>query len=493
MSSPQLEVLLSRLANVKRSGKHYMASCPAHGGHDCLTVTDTDDGRVLVHCFAGCSAREVVESVDLRLSDLFPDSLNKEKRREYEIRSAKSAIQHARLIEEIASNQARESNLSNDDLETLRLALERRKAAEAQLEQLGEIDGEDEPTENRFLSRLSFDADSALDELANQQWIIDQVLPMDGFGVLYGASGTYKSFLALSLAAAVSTGGRWFGNDVDNAGQVIYIAAEGAAGLQARKKAYEIRHGVKLSKLGILADSPIINKGIDCEMLVQACLAVAEEFATPIRLIVVDTLARAFAGEENSASDMGEFIRACDYIRRTTGASIMVIHHSGKDLEKGARGSSALRAACDFEFKVSALGKKHTKLACTKAKDVDPFDDLEFKLDPVELGRNDAKGRKMISLVPRLIATHSPSESDDPEPERLSSNQEKLNDLVSSIMAKRGQDFVTQTFLLYEWKHIVGGNPASAKTVFFRTLSELISKGWLVKDSEGLVRRSEKF
>ena len=79
------DVLLSRLANVKNSGTGWMASCPAHGGHDCLTINEKD-GRVLVHCFAGCDTRDVVEAVDLRLSDLFADSLNPQKRREYQPR-----------------------------------------------------------------------------------------------------------------------------------------------------------------------------------------------------------------------------------------------------------------------------------------------------------------------------------------------------------------------------------------------------------------------
>ena len=105
------DVLLSRLANVKNSGAGWMASCPAHGGHDCLTINEKD-GRVLVHCFAGCDTRDVVEAVDLRLSDLFADSLNPQKRREYQIQSASAARDHAKLIMDLAAAQAANTELS---------------------------------------------------------------------------------------------------------------------------------------------------------------------------------------------------------------------------------------------------------------------------------------------------------------------------------------------------------------------------------------------
>lgn len=490
MSSPQLELLLSRLANVKKTGRHYMTSCPAHGGHDCVSVTEADDGRVLVHCFAGCDTREVLDSVDLRMSDLFADSLNKEKRREYEIQATTKARDHAKLIMDIAATAALESD---EDIKALAEAHATFKAAEEKLEALESEPPGEEQEENRFLSRLTYDASAALDELENQQWIIDQIIPADGFGVLFGASGAYKSFLALSIAAYVSSGGKWFGNDVDNPGQVIYIAAEGAAGLQARKRAHEIRHGVSLSNLGILADAPTINSATDCELLIDLCLIAADEKNSPVKLIVVDTLARSFAGEENSAAEMGAFVRACDRIRRYTGASILVVHHAGKDLEKGARGSSSLRAACDFEFKVAATGKKQTKLICSKAKDVEPFDDMEFKLDVVELGRKDAKGRQMVSLVPRLYAQ---GETEDAEIKtQLAGKAELVNNLITELMIKGGTDFLTRKFLKDEWEHRTSGSMTkdSARVQLSKALAELREKGWITEEMDGLIRRVVPF
>lgn len=70
-----VEDLLSRLDKVKKTSKRgtYQARCPAHADRGpSLSITQLDDGRVLLHCFAGCSVHEVVTAVGLDMSDLFP-------------------------------------------------------------------------------------------------------------------------------------------------------------------------------------------------------------------------------------------------------------------------------------------------------------------------------------------------------------------------------------------------------------------------------------
>lgn len=66
--------LLARLDRVKRSGRDsWMACCPAHADRSAsLSIRETEDGRILVHCFAGCSVHEVLGSVGLSMDDLFP-------------------------------------------------------------------------------------------------------------------------------------------------------------------------------------------------------------------------------------------------------------------------------------------------------------------------------------------------------------------------------------------------------------------------------------
>lgn len=73
----KLEVLLQRLLKVRgRRNNTWTACCPAHADKSpSLAIKLLEDGRVLVHCFGGCSVEEVLGAVGLSLTDLFPDDL----------------------------------------------------------------------------------------------------------------------------------------------------------------------------------------------------------------------------------------------------------------------------------------------------------------------------------------------------------------------------------------------------------------------------------
>ena len=69
-----VEALLGRLETVRKCGGGWIARCPAHEDRDAsLSVGAGHDGRTLLHCFAGCSALEVVHTLGLELRDLFPN------------------------------------------------------------------------------------------------------------------------------------------------------------------------------------------------------------------------------------------------------------------------------------------------------------------------------------------------------------------------------------------------------------------------------------
>ncbi|WP_244829209.1 hypothetical protein [Caballeronia sp. TF1N1] len=74
LSTRPVTTLLARLDGVHRVAPgRWRAMCPAHDGHrPALGITETDEGVVLMHCFAGCSVTEIAESLDLNLAELFP-------------------------------------------------------------------------------------------------------------------------------------------------------------------------------------------------------------------------------------------------------------------------------------------------------------------------------------------------------------------------------------------------------------------------------------
>ena len=68
-----IDNVLQHLSKVKKAGKGYKAQCPAHEDKSpSLSIRETDDGRILLHCHAGCTTGAVVASIGLKLSDLFP-------------------------------------------------------------------------------------------------------------------------------------------------------------------------------------------------------------------------------------------------------------------------------------------------------------------------------------------------------------------------------------------------------------------------------------
>ncbi|MCP5273491.1 MAG: DNA primase [Burkholderiales bacterium] len=70
-----IDHLLSQLFKVKKTGNgRYLACCPAHQDKNPSLAIRDDDGTILLKCFAGCSAFEIVSSIGMELSDLFPES-----------------------------------------------------------------------------------------------------------------------------------------------------------------------------------------------------------------------------------------------------------------------------------------------------------------------------------------------------------------------------------------------------------------------------------
>ena len=73
-----IDLFLSRLQKVQGRGGKYQACCPAHEDRSpSLSIREATDGRVLIHCHAGCEVSDIVESTGLTLGDLFPDDTRK--------------------------------------------------------------------------------------------------------------------------------------------------------------------------------------------------------------------------------------------------------------------------------------------------------------------------------------------------------------------------------------------------------------------------------
>lgn len=223
-----------------------------------------------------------------------------------------------------------------------------------------------------------------IQNLPEPRWLLPGTLPATGVSMLYGPQASYKSFLALAMALDVATGLDTLGlaaeGDRPDPGQVLYIAGEGAFGIRKRIDAWVARNGVgDIDNFRLVTSMPALSSDQEFNEFVGA---VSDADVRPV-LVVVDTVARAMYGfDENSALDMGRLVKNADMVKAGWNCNVLLIHHASKAGE--ARGSGALPAAVDTEFRVSAKHRKVT-LTMTKQKDAEQWENPRtFDMDDVE-------------------------------------------------------------------------------------------------------------
>jgi len=200
--------------------------------------------------------------------------------------------------------------------------------------------------------------------------------------VVFGPSNVGKSFFALNLAHHISKGETW-GNRRVNKGNVLYIAAEGGSSFPNRVSALD-----DPEFWVIAAPVTFAGKASDAASMVEMVQHLASQTGR-FDLIVVDTLSRVMGdGDENTAPDIADLIKNLDALRRGTGSNIMLIHHTGKDVARGARGHSSLRAAVDTEIELTRDELGMITAEVTKQRDGPTGYKFDYSLRQIELGRD---------------------------------------------------------------------------------------------------------
>ena len=205
--------------------------------------------------------------------------------------------------------------------------------------------------------------------------------------LIYGASNSGKTFFVLDMTLHVGHGMRWRGRRTRKC-LVLYIAAEAGIALQRRIRAWLDHHQVAAEDGAFWIRQRGISL-IDPETPDQ----IAAELATidnpdilPV-LIVIDTLSRSLAGGDENR-DLPTAIGACDQLRDRLRATVLLVHHTGKDEDRGPRGHSSLFAAVDTSLCVKDNGGRRTAVI-DKARDAVHGTALNFTLRPVNLGTDE--------------------------------------------------------------------------------------------------------
>lgn len=212
---------------------------------------------------------------------------------------------------------------------------------------------------------------------------------------MIGAPGSFKSFIALDLAAHVGSGQEWHGHRVRQE-RVLYLAAEGAAGMTLRTRAWRQVYG-RMNGVDFLPLPVQVTNVAEWAALVTVAGRRGYGF------VIVDTQHRVTRGlDENSAEGMGHYTGAVTAIRQATEACVLTVHHTGRN-GGDARGSSAIDGAQDTELKLTRLAPRSSmkvKIKEDKQKDqAESEAGTELTLRVIELGIDPETDRVLNSLV----------------------------------------------------------------------------------------------
>lgn len=282
-------------------------------------------------------------------------------------------------------------------------------------------------------------------------WCIRDVIECDTLATMVGEPGTFKSFLALDWSASLATGTDWEGHRVERC-PVLYVAGEGHGGIGRRLKAWSIANRISLDDAQLYVSSRAA--ALNCNDGFQSVVAAVDELGD-VRpgLIVVDTLARNYQGDENSATDMGAFVAAVDELRRPFGASVLIVHHCGVGATDRGRGSTALHGAVDWQWMVSRE-PGCSVFRCTKSKDSEPPTPFAMRIETVDIGLVDpVDGRPITSAVLRLADLPTPREKGAGGNQvRAMSALRKLYAQARTNLTKQGRDPDDALVDLARWK-----------------------------------------
>jgi hypothetical protein len=229
---------------------------------------------------------------------------------------------------------------------------------------------------------------------------IKGLIARQSFVGIIAPSGAGKTFFATDMACCVSLNEPWRNRKVIG-GLCVYGALEGAGSARNRFFAWRqryLRDRPHALPLRAMLDSINLRDPMDVLRMIDFIKAAESDHEAHISLCFIDTLSRAMSGgNENSPDDMGALIRGADAIRLATGATVVLIHHLGKDEGRGARGHNSLFAAFDTEITIRLNGDQHIA-SVTKQRDFPGGDEFAFTLESVEIGR-DSDGDPITSCV----------------------------------------------------------------------------------------------
>jgi hypothetical protein len=217
--------------------------------------------------------------------------------------------------------------------------------------------------------------------LPDMRWLIRGILPEAGLGMIYGASGSYKSFFALDMALKLA-----------QQKNVVYVVAEGETGMKKRVLAWRKHNKIAGGNIRFVLGA--VNLFEQDELVFFKDTIAQYQPA----LVVVDTLQMCIgSANENDGRDMKIIIDGCKLLTRYVNTSVVMVHHTNKE-GIYERGSGVLRNSADTLIKI-VREDDLARVSSEKTKDDKPFPAYHLAPVTIDLGYADDEGQPVTSLV----------------------------------------------------------------------------------------------
>ena len=263
---------------------------------------------------------------------------------------------------------------------------------------------------------------------ADKKWVIKEVMPEVGHGLLGGQTGIGKSFILVDIAVRVATEQPFLNRKIKRRSGTFIIAAEGGdEEMRKRVHAAALAVGKNSTELPIrwCTDAPPLRRPGALDMWIAMAEKARDQLQqahdVDLGLIGVDTLSAAAgfekSGDENDASVTQKVMNQLRGLGQALGCFTLAVDHYGKSEIGGVRGSSAKTASADLVL--AALGDKsksgtisNVRLAITKNRGGPAGQQYPFLLHKKELG-TDADNDPITSLTVEWLEQSALGDGED--------------------------------------------------------------------------------
>jgi KaiC/GvpD/RAD55 family RecA-like ATPase len=325
-----------------------------------------------------------------------------------------------------------------------------------------------EEPDKRFISSesgkrlLKLESIEDIYETPDAEYLIAKILETATVSMLYGTTGTGKTFTSVHTALSVAHGLLWNGRKT-KAGPVWFINTEGRRGLKKRIRAWYAEH----PELELSANFKIIPWSLDLREYLQELQNTLDEAKEKPVLIVIDNFSMCTNGiEQNKQEQVAPVLRDLHELAETYACHIMIVHHTNKDDD--FNGTMAFKNHVDAMIKLRKEDKADKDspiiISSEKARDDEPFKDIRMELKSVNL-YYDEENQDFITSCVTVPYADTPVKAND------------LKDGPRNALDILGDRHLSHS----EWQKECIKELGISTSTFDRYIKELLKKGYIRK------------